>query len=140
MKVRIVCNSKHSIPYNVFFNKSTEFSKLHKICSRTKPVLICKIQSVLVSPHFQLMLLLFVCSGGDTDPDAVEPTKDQSHFDAFSFLKSFTPACCNTITSFQQTLLFLLQMIQTYPSLFYISNSQLIKLISMLCRQLSSFN
>ena len=36
MKVRIVCDSKLSIHYNVFFlNKNTEISKLHEICSHT---------------------------------------------------------------------------------------------------------
>ena len=55
IKARILCNSKHFIPYNVFFlNKNTEFSKLHKICSRTKSVLICKILFILVPFTFGL--------------------------------------------------------------------------------------
>ena len=72
MKTRIVCNSKHSISYNVFFlNKNTEFSKLHKICSRTKSVLICKIQSILVPPHFRVVPHHFVCSDDGTDNSVV---------------------------------------------------------------------
>ena len=55
MKVRILCKSKHSIPNNVFvLNKITEFSKLLKICSRTRSVSIYKIQSILVPPTFGL--------------------------------------------------------------------------------------
>ena len=58
---------KHSIPYNVFIlNKNTEFSKLHKICNRTKSVLICEIQSILVPPPFRFLPHHFVCSGYGT--------------------------------------------------------------------------
>ena len=69
MKFRIVCSSKHSIPFNVFFlNKNTEFLKLHAICSGTKSVLIYTIQFILVPPRFRLVPH-FVCSGNSTGYD-----------------------------------------------------------------------
>ena len=68
MKAHIVWNLKHFIAYNVFLlNKNTEFSKLHKICSHTKSVLLCKIQYILVLPHFRLVPHHFVCFGGGID-------------------------------------------------------------------------
>ena len=68
MKIRIVGNLKHFVPYNVFFlNKNTKFLKLNEICSRIKSILICKIQSILVPPHFRLVPHHFVCSGDGID-------------------------------------------------------------------------
>ena len=66
MKMRIACYSKHSTPFNAFFKQKYRIFKIAPDLSRAKSVLICKIQSILVPPHFRLVPHHFVCSGDGT--------------------------------------------------------------------------